>query len=144
MKLFMILTTSAMLTAALGAEPATTGSGSSPMKTISEKALAVQKEALAIEGILKMKSPDLAMVAERAGTLDKHVAEMQEAMSGMEAVGEAAKIKASVDVLKVLTENKAKQLAEADAAERGRFRATAKNIAMRAEQIRKTSQKIGG
>jgi hypothetical protein len=145
MKLFVILTTSAMLTAAMGAEPSTTtGSGSSPMKTISEKALAVQKEALAIEGILKMKSPDLAMVAERAGTLDKHVAEMQAAMSSVEAVGEAAKMKASVDVLKVLTENKAKQLAEADDKDRGRFRATAKNIAMRAEQIRKTSQKIGG
>ena len=54
------------------------------------------------------------------------------------------KMKASVEVLKVLTENKAKALASADAKERERLRATAKNIAMRAEQLVKTSQKIGG
>jgi ornithine--oxo-acid transaminase len=83
--------------------------------------------------------PVSAFVA-RAEVLDQHVAEMQQAAQN---VGDE-KMKASVEVLKVLTENKAKALASADAKERDRFRATAKNIAMRAEQLVKSSQKIGG
>jgi hypothetical protein len=68
------------------------------------------------------------------------VAELQEAVQNS---GDS-QMKASVDVLKVLTENKAKGLTAGDAKERDRFRATAKNIAMRADKIAKTSQKIGG
>lgn len=139
MKLFTLLSTSAMLTAAFAADPAAT-TGGSPVKMIAEKAAAVRTEALAIEGILKSKNPDMAAAKARAEALDKHVAEMKEAAQNVT----DEKVKASVEVLKVLTENKAKALASADAKERDRFRATAKNIAMRAEQLVKTSQKIGG
>ncbi len=139
MKLFTLLSTSAMLTAAFAADPAAT-TGASPVKMIAEKAAAVRTEALAIEGILKSKNPDMAAAKARAEALDKHVAEMKEAAQNVT----DEKVKASVEVLKVLTENKAKALASADAKERDRFRATAKNIAMRAEQLVKTSQKIGG
>lgn len=139
MKLFTLFSASALLTAALAADPAAT-TGASPIKMIGEKAAAVRTEALAIEGILKAKNPDMAAAKARAEVLDQHVAEMKEAAQN---VGDE-KMKASVEVLKVLTENKAKALASADAKERDRFRATAKNIAMRAEQLVKTSQKIGG
>jgi hypothetical protein len=71
---------------------------------------------------------------------------MQTAAQSVESgLPEAEKMKASVDVLKVLTENKAKKISGvSNGGERERFRATAKNIAMRAEQILKTSRKIGG
>lgn len=140
MKLFTLFSASALLTAALAADPAAATTGASPIKMIGEKAAAVRTEALAIEGILKAKNPDMAAAKARAEVLDQHVAAMKEAAQN---VGDE-KMKASVEVLKVLTENKAKALASADARERDRFRATAKNIAMRAEQLVKTSQKIGG
>jgi len=146
MKLTTLLCSPVLLTLAFAADPATTASPSAvPMKAISEKALAAHKEALAIEGLLKGKSPDMAAAAARAEALDQHVTELQEATRSLEQSGtEVAKMRASVDVLKVLTEQKAKRLPGADASERSQFRATAKNIAMRAEQILKTSQKIGG
>ena len=141
MKLFTLISTTALMTVAFAADPAaTTSTGNSLMKTIAEKALAAKSEALAIEGILKSKAPDMSAAAARAESLDKHVADMQ---SAMQDTGDG-QLKASVDVLKVLTENKAKQLSAGDAKERDRFRATAKNIAMRADKIAKTAQKIGG
>ncbi|MBL8238997.1 MAG: hypothetical protein JNM66_16360 [Bryobacterales bacterium] len=141
MKLFTLISTTALMSVAFAADPAATSStGSSPMKTMTEKALAAKNEALAIDGILKSKSPDMAAAAARAEALDKHVAELQAAAqeAGMD------HMKAPVDVLKVLTENKAKQLASADAKARNQYRATAKNIAMRADKIAKAAQKIGG
>lgn len=138
MKLMTLISTSALLTFAFAADPAATSSGS--LKLVSEKALAAHQEALAIEGMLKTKTPDMAAAAARAEALDKHVADLQEAAVGLN----DQQIKASVDVLKVLTENKAKQMAAGNAKERDRYRATAKNIAMRAEQILKNSRKIGG
>ena len=140
MKLFTLLSTSALLTAAFAADPATAASGASPIKTIAEKAAAVRSEALAIDGILKAKNPDMAAAKARAEALDQHVADMHQAAQNLN----DERMKASVEVLKVLTENKARALADADAKQRDRFRATAKNIAMRADQIMKTSQKIGG
>ena len=140
MKLFSLFATAALLTAAFAADPAAATTGASPAKRIAEKAAAVRTEALAIEGILKAKNPDMAAAKARAEALDQHVAEMQEAAKNLS----DESMKASVEVLKVLTENKAKALASADAKERDRFRATAKNIAMRAEQLVKNSQKIGG
>ncbi len=141
MKLFSLICTSALLTAVFAADPATTASnGSNPMKTIAEKAAAARTEALAIESLLKSKRPDMAAAAARAEVLDKHVTELHEAAQ----TANLEQVKASAEVLKVITENKAKQLASADPKDRDRFRATAKNIAMRAEQIWKTSQKIGG
>lgn len=145
MKLFSLISASALLTVAFAADPASIPSANAtPWQTISEKAQAAQKEALAIETMLKSKSPDMTAVAARAEALDKHAGEMAEAAKSLEQPGpDAMRIKASVDVLKVLTENKAKQMATADAGERSRFRATAKNIAMRAEQISKNAQKLG-
>jgi hypothetical protein len=139
MKLFTLFSSAALLTVALAADPATTTSGYSPLKTIAEKAAAARAEALAIDGILKAKNPDMAAAKSRADALDQHVADMHHAAQNLT----DEKLKASVEVLKVLTENKARDLAAADAKERGRFRATAKNIAMRAEQLVKTSQRIG-
>lgn len=135
MKLFTLIFTSALLTVALA---------DTPLKTVSEKALAAQKEALAIEGMLKSKQPDLAVATARAEALHQHVLEMHTAAMAVETPG-SEQMKASVDVLKVLTENKAKQIATAtNGGERERFRATAKNIASRAEQILKSTRKIGG
>ena len=148
MKLFTLLYTSALLTAAFAADPAanTTTGAAAPIKQVSEKALAAHKEALAIEGLLKTKNPDLAAASARAEALHQHVVDMQTAAQSVESgLPEAEKMKASVDVLKVLTENKAKMISGVtNGGDRERFRATAKNIAMRAEQILKTSRKIGG
>lgn len=148
MRLFTLLCSSALLTAAFASDPAAnhTASASAPIKQVSEKAMAAHKEALAIEGLLKTKNPDLATATARAEALHQHVVEMQTAAQAVESgVPEAEKMKASVDVLKVLTENKAKMISGVNnGGDRERFRATAKNIAMRAEQILKTSRKIGG
>ena len=148
MKLLTLLFTSALLTSAFAAEPAAnnTNGAAAPIKQVSEKAMAAHKEALAIEGMLKAKKPDLAAAKARAEALHQHVMEMHAAAQAVDSgVPEAEKMKASVDVLKVLTENKAKQISAVNnGSDRERFRATAKNIAMRAEQILKTSRKIGG
>jgi hypothetical protein len=148
MKLLTLLFTSALLTSAFAAEPAAnnTNGAAAPIKQVSEKAMAAHKEALAIEGMLKAKKPDLAAATARAEALHQHVMEMHAAAQAVDSgVPEAEKMKASVDVLKVLTENKAKQISAVNnGSDRERFRATAKNIAMRAEQILKTSRKIGG
>ena len=135
------------MTAAFASDPAATG-GNAPMKMVTEKALAAQKEALAIEGMLRLKLPDMAAAAARAEALHQHVTDMQGAAQALDGATSArpdvTKMKMSVDVLKVLTGNKAKELAGADASERARFRGTAKNIAMRVEDILKTSRKAGG
>lgn len=148
MKLFTLLCTSALLTATYAADPAAnnTPSASSPLQQVSEKAMAAHKEALAIEGMLKAKQPDLAAAMARAEALHQHVVDMQTAAQTVDgSAAEVEKMKASVDVLKVLTENKAKLISGiSNGGDRERFRATAKNIAMRAEQILKTSRKIGG
>ena len=148
MKLFTLLCTSALLTAAFAADPASNNStnASAPLQQVSEKAMAAQKEALAIEGMLKARKPDLAAATARAEALHQHVVDMHTAAQSVESgLPEAERMKASVDVLKVLTENKAKQISNVtNGGDRERFRATAKNIAMRAEQILKTSRKIGG
>lgn len=149
MKTTLVVLMSAILSTAFAADPASgTSSPNSGLKAISEKALAAQQEALAIHDMMKSKQPNLTAAAERAATLDKHVAELHEAVKSVEgsalAGPDGQQLKASVEVLKVLTETKAKRMAEAQANQRGTYRDTAKNIAMRAEQILKTSRKIGG
>ncbi len=148
MKLFTLLCTSALLTAAFAADPAAnnTSNTAAPLKQVSEKAMAAQKEALAIEGLLKARHVNLTEATARAEALHQHVVDMHTAAQAVESdLPEAEKMKASVDVLKVLTENKAKKISGvSNGGDRERFRATAKNIAMRAEQILKTSRKIGG
>lgn len=148
MKTTLVVLMSAILSTAYAADPASgTTSPNGGLKTISEKAMAAQQEALAIHDMMKAKQPNLTAAAERAATLDKHVGELHEAVKSMESglTGpDGQQLKASVEVLKVLTETKVKRLSEAQMSDRGTYRATAKNIAMRAEQILKTSRKIGG
>ena len=73
-------------------------------------------------------------------------AEMHAAASTMEAsTPEAQKVKAAAEVLKALTEHKAKQISSANGKlDRTMLRYSAKNLAERAELILKTSRKIGG
>lgn len=143
-----ILLSTAVTLAAFASEPsANSNATNNAFKPVAEKALAAHKEALAIDGMLRSKTLDFASVAQRAEALDKHVAELQEALSGLDANAHGAvvqKLTDSANMLKVITSNKLKGLPNADASQRGRFRATAKNIAMRAEEILKTSRKIGG
>lgn len=148
MKNTLVMMMTAFLSTAFAADPASgTTSPNGGLKTVSEKALAAQQEALAIHDMMKAKQPNLTAAAERAAALDKHVGELHEAVKAMDSSlsgPDGQQLKASVEVLKVLTESKAKRMAEAQANQRGTYRDTAKNIAMRAEQILKTSRRIGG
>lgn len=143
-----IFLSAAVTLAAFAAEPAGSTNGTAnAFKPVSEKALAAHKEALAIDGMLRSKNLDFAVVAQRAETLNQYVDELHEALQSLDASQHGAvvqKLTDSANMLKVIASNKAKELTGADASQRARFRATAKNIAMRAEEILKTSRKIGG
>ena len=78
MKLFSLIITSALLTVALADTAA-------PLKTVAEKAQAAHQEALALEGLLKSKTPDMKAAAARAEALHQHVAEMHAVTATMEA-----------------------------------------------------------
>jgi hypothetical protein len=136
-----MLTLSLTLALAVGAQ------GS--MSTVAEKARAAKQHATEIEAMLKTKNIDAAKVAEKASLLHNHAVEIHQTVSSMEnKSAEVARVVARVEeaarIMKVLTETKLNLAKNATAKDRDALRASAKNLALRAEQIAKTAAKIGG
>lgn len=132
-----MLTLSLTLALAVGAQAS--------MSTVAEKAQAAKKEAAEIEMLLKSKAADPAKVAEKAGLLHSHAVAIHETVASMErANADIAKVQDAAQILKVLSESKLNLAKNATPKDREALRASAKNLAVRAEQIAKTAAKIGG
>jgi predicted transposase YbfD/YdcC len=132
-----MLTLSLTLALAVGAQAS--------MNTVAEKARAAKQHATEIEAMLKTKNMDAAQVAEKAKLLHSHAVEIHETVSSMDrANAEIARVQDAAQILKVLTESKLNLAQNATAKDRDALRASAKNLAIRAEQIAKTASKIGG
>jgi hypothetical protein len=132
-----MLTLSLTLALAVGAQ--------ANMGTVAEKARAAKQHAAEIEMMLKSKQVDTAKVAEKASVLHEHAVEIHKTVSAMDrANAEIAKVQDAAQILKVLTESKLNLAKNATPKDRDALRASAKNLAVRAEQIAKTASKIGG
>jgi uncharacterized protein (DUF3084 family) len=115
------------------------------MKTVAEKARAAQQHAQEIDAMLKAKSFDTAKIAEKANALHSQAVEMHEVLATADrSNAEVAKLHDAAQILKVLTQTKLDMAAKATDKDRGALRATAQNLATRAEQIAKAASKIGG
>lgn len=133
----VMLTLSLTLALAVGAQAS--------MNTVAEKARAAKQHAAEIEAMLKSKNVDTAKVAEKANLLHSHAVEIHETVASMDrANAEIARVQDAAQILKVLTESKLNLAQNATAKDRDALRASAKNLAIRAEQIAKTAAKIGG
>lgn len=115
------------------------------MGSVAEKARAAKQQATEIEAMLKSKNIDPAKLAEKASLLHDHVVEIHQTVSSIEAKSaEVAKVEEAARIMKVLTETKLSMAKNATAKDRDALRASAKNLAIRAEQIARTAAKIGG
>jgi hypothetical protein len=115
------------------------------MSTVAEKARAAKQHATEIEAMLKTKNIDAAKVAEKASLLHNHAVEIHQTVSSMDnKSAEVAKVEEAARIMKVLTETKLNLAKNATAKDRDALRASAKNLAIRAEQIAKTAARIGG
>lgn len=133
----VMLTLSLTLALAVGAQAS--------MSTVAEKARAAKQQAAEIEAMLKAKDLDAAKLAEKASLLHNHATEIHKTVSAMDrANADIAKVQDAAQIMKVLTESKLNLAKNATAKDRDALRASAKNLAIRAEQIAKTAAKIGG
>lgn len=132
-----ILTLSLTLALAMGAQAS--------MGSVAEKARAAKQQAEEIQALLKMRQLDTAKVAEKASVLHDHAVELHRVAAAMErSNADIAKVQDAAEILKVLTESKLNVAQNATAKDREALRASARNLAVRAEMIAKTAAKIGG
>ncbi len=133
----VMLTLSLTLALAVGAQAS--------MGSVAEKARAAKQQAEEIHALLKTKNVDAAKVAEKASLLHNHAIDLHQTAAAMDrSSAEVAKVQDAVEIFKVLAEIKLNVAQNATAKDREALKASARNLATRAEWIAKTAAKIGG